>query len=103
LLPPALPWSVAPMFFYTFGMSVVAPGATLLALDLFPHIRGTVASCQSFATTLLGALVAGVIAPFLSHSVLWLAAGQMAFSASALVLWLTSRYYRSMLLRHPGQ
>jgi DHA1 family bicyclomycin/chloramphenicol resistance-like MFS transporter len=98
-MPPSLPWSVAPLFFYTFGMSVVAPAATLLALDLFPHIRGTVASCQSFATTLLGAVVAGVIAPFLSHSVLWLAAGQMAFSASALVLWLTSRYYRSMLLR----
>jgi DHA1 family bicyclomycin/chloramphenicol resistance-like MFS transporter len=38
-------------------------GATLLALDLFPHIRGTVASCQSFAVTLLGAIVAGVIAP----------------------------------------
>ncbi|MFA9217437.1 MAG: multidrug effflux MFS transporter [Sphingomonadaceae bacterium] len=102
-LPPALPWSVAPLFLYTFGMSVVAPAATLLALDLFPHIRGTVASCQSFATTLLGALVAGVIAPFLSHSVLWLAAGQMAFSVSALVLWLTSRYYRSMLLRGPGR
>ncbi len=102
-LPPALPWTVAPLFFYTFGMSLVAPAATLLALDLFPHIRGTVASCQSFATTLLGALVAGVIAPFLSHSVLWLAAGQMAFSTAALVLWLTSRYYRSMLLRHPDQ
>ena len=100
-LPPSLPWSVAPLFFYTFGMSVVAPGATLLALDLFPHIRGTVASCQSFAVTLLGAVVAGVISPFLSHSVLWLAAGQMAFSTSALVLWLTSRLYRSMLLRHP--
>lgn len=98
-LPPALPWTVAPMFFYTFGMSLVAPGATLLALDLFPHLRGTVASCQSFALTLLAAVVAGVIAPFLSHSVLWLAAGQMAFSASALALWLTSRYYRRMLLR----
>ena len=102
-MPPSLPWSVAPLFFYTFGMSVVAPAATLLALDLFPHIRGTVASCQSFATTLLGALVAGVIAPFLSHSVLWLAAGQTAFSTAALVLWLTSRYYRSMLLRHPDR
>ncbi|WP_295996618.1 multidrug effflux MFS transporter [Rugamonas sp.] len=99
---PALPWSVLPMFFYTFGMSVVAPGATLLSLDLFPHIRGTVASCQSFAVTLLGALVAGVIAPFLSHSMLWLAVGQMAFSASALLLWLTSRFYRSMLLRQPS-
>lgn len=103
LYPPSLPWSVLPMFVYTFGMSVVAPGATLLALDLFPHIRGTVASCQSFAVTLLGALVAGVIAPFLSHSVLWLAVGQLAFSGAALVLWLTSRLYRSMLLRQPAR
>jgi len=101
-LPPALPWTVLPLFVYTFGMSIAAPAATLMALDLFPHIRGTVASCQSFETTLLGALVAGVIAPALSHSVLWLSLGQMGFCSLALVLWLTSRYYRSMLLRHPG-
>ena len=100
--PPALPWSVAPMFFYTFGMSIVAPGATLLTLDLFPHIRGTVASCQSFAVTLLGALVAGVIAPFLSHSVLWLAVGQLGFGLAALGMWLTSRQYRRMLSRSPS-
>ncbi|MES2262298.1 MAG: multidrug effflux MFS transporter [Pseudomonadota bacterium] len=96
---PSLPWSVAPLFFYTFGMSMVAPGATLLGLDLFPHLRGTAASCQSFATTLLGAVVAGLIAPALSHSVLWLAYGQWLFTVGALVLWLTSRLYRSMLLR----
>lgn len=95
--PPSLPWSVAPMFFYTFGMSMVGPGATLLALDLFPHIRGTVASCQSFAMTLLGAVVAGVIAPFLSHSVLWLAAGQLTFGLISLSLWLLSRVYRRRL------
>jgi DHA1 family bicyclomycin/chloramphenicol resistance-like MFS transporter len=95
--PPSLPWTVLPLFFYTFGMSVVAPGATLLTLDLFPHIRGTVASCQSFAMTLLGAVVAGVIAPFLSHSVLWLALGQLGFGLGALALWLTSRQYRRML------
>ena len=94
---PAVPWSVLPMFFYTFGMALVAPGATLLTLDLFPHIRGTVASCQSFALTLLGALVAGVIAPFLSHSVLWLALGQLGFVLAALALWLSSRLYRRML------
>lgn len=97
LFPPAIPWSVLPMFFYTFGMSIIAPGATLLTLDLFPHIRGTVASCQSFAMTLLGALVAGVIAPFLSHSVLWLALGQLGFGLAALALWLTSRQYRRIL------
>jgi DHA1 family bicyclomycin/chloramphenicol resistance-like MFS transporter len=99
LLPPSLPWSVAPLFVYTFGMSFIAPGATLLALDLFPHIRGTVASCQSFAVTLLGALVAGVLAPILSHSVLWLALGQAAFALIALGLWLTSRHYRRILAR----
>ncbi len=97
--PPALPWSVAPLFFYTFGMSVVAPGVTLLVLDLFPEIRGTVASCQSFAQTMLGAIVAGVIAPVLSHSVLWLAAGQLACAGIALAMWLGGRSYRRLSQR----
>jgi DHA1 family bicyclomycin/chloramphenicol resistance-like MFS transporter len=97
VLPAALPWTVAPLFFYSFGMSIIAPGATLLSLDLFPHIRGTVASCQSFAVTMLGALVAGVIAPFLSHSPLWLAYGQLVFAVVALGLWLASRLYRRAL------
>ena len=89
--PPALPWTVAPLFLYTMGMSMVAPGLTLLVLDLFPHIRGTVASCQSFTMTLLSALVAGVVAPFLGHSVLWLAAGQFGFALTGLVLWQLGR------------
>jgi MFS transporter, DHA1 family, multidrug resistance protein len=45
--------------------------------------------------------VAGAIAPALSHSVLWLAYGQLSFTLTALALWLTSRHYRSMLLRQP--
>jgi DHA1 family bicyclomycin/chloramphenicol resistance-like MFS transporter len=94
VLPPALPWTVAPMFFYTFGSSIIAPGATLLALDLFPHIRGTAASCQSFVSTLLGAIVAGVISPALSHSVLALALGQASFTLLALAFWVTARRYR---------
>ena len=94
LQPAALPWTVAPLFFYSFGMSIIAPGATLLSLDLFPHIRGTVASCQSFAVTMLGALVAGVIAPLLSHSPLWLACGQLVFAVVALGLWVGSRMYK---------
>jgi DHA1 family bicyclomycin/chloramphenicol resistance-like MFS transporter len=101
--PPALPWSVLPMFFYTFGMSIIAPCATLLTLDLFPHIRGTVASCQSFAQTLLGAVVAGVIAPFLSHSVLWLALGQLGFGLISLALWFLSRQYRRILSMQAGK
>lgn len=91
--PPAIPWSVLPLFFYTFGMSLVAPVLTLLVMDLFPEIRGTVASCQSFTQTMLGAGVSGLVAPFLSQSVLWLAAGQLACATIGLVLWLGGRYY----------
>lgn len=95
--PPALPWSVGYMFFFTAGMSLVAPGATMLALDLFPHIRGTVASCQAFGVTLMGALVAGLVVPFLSHSMFWLAGGQLFFALAAYGLWLLSRRYRRRL------
>lgn len=87
IFPPALPWSVAPLFFYTFGMSLAAPGITLLILDLFPAIRGVVASSQSFVQTMLGAIVAGVIAPTLDASVLWLALGQLGFTLVGLALW----------------
>ncbi len=95
--PPALPWSVGSLFFYTFGMSMVAPGATLLVLDLFPNIRGTVAACQSFLQTMLAALVAGIIAPALSHSPVSLAVGQLACTLIALSLWQGGRAYRQFL------
>jgi DHA1 family bicyclomycin/chloramphenicol resistance-like MFS transporter len=91
--PPAIPWSVLPLFFYTLGMSLVAPVLTLLVMDLFPNIRGTVASCQSFTQTMLSAGVAGIVAPVLMHSVLWLAAGQLACAVIGLTLWLGGRYY----------
>ena len=82
-----------PLFFYTFGMSMAAPGITLLILDLFPHIRGIVASCQSFTQTMLGAAVAGLIAPLLAHSVLWLALGQLIFTLIGLSLWFGGHSY----------
>lgn len=94
---PALPWSVSPLFFYTFGMSMVAPGVTLLVLDLFPNIRGTVAACQSFLQTMLAALVAGIIAPALSHSPIMLACGQLGCTLIALCLWQGGAAYRQYL------
>ncbi|WP_082439795.1 multidrug effflux MFS transporter [Massilia sp. WG5] len=96
-LPPAVPWTLLPMFFYNFGSSIINPSATLLTLDLFPHIRGTVASCQSFVTTLMGAIVAGVIAPALTYSVLAMALGQAGFALASLTCWMVSRHYRRKL------
>ena len=91
--PPALPWSVLPLFFFAFGMAIVSPVVTLLVIDLFPHMRGLVASCQSFTQTMLAAFVAGVLAPLLSYDVRWLAAGQLACALAALLLWVAGVSY----------
>jgi len=82
-----------PLFFYTFGMSLVAPGATLLVLDLFPTIRGIVASCQSATVTLLGAIIAGIVAPALDHSAFSLALGQLGCALIGSMLWYIGRIY----------
>ncbi len=93
-LPAAVPWSVMPVFFYTIGMSLTAPGVTLMVLDLFPTHRGVAASCQSFVQTMLGAVVAGVVAPILAASAFWLAIGQALCVLIALIAWRIGRSRR---------
>ena len=80
-LPPMLPWSIAPIFVYTFGMSLAIPCLTLLALDPFPNQRGLAASCQMFLQASFNGLVAGVIAPLL-----WDSTRALAFGMGALML-----------------
>ena len=95
LSPPMLPWSVLPLMFYAFGMSVVAPVVTLLVMDLFPQTRGLAASCQSFTQTTLGAIVAGVGAPLVSHDARWLAAAQLGCAVLGLIAWLAGRSWHA--------
>ncbi len=75
VLPPALPWSVLPLFGFTLGMSLAMPCLTLRALDLFPEQRGLAASCQTFLQSGFNTLAAGLIAPLLWGSTLTLALG----------------------------
>jgi DHA1 family bicyclomycin/chloramphenicol resistance-like MFS transporter len=72
LHPPALPWSVIPLCFYSCGMGLAFPSVTILALDLFPSQRGLASSCQSFIQT-GGAALNAVLAPLVWGSVLSLA------------------------------
>lgn len=74
-LPPALPWSVMPIFIYTLGMALTMPGLTILALDPFPAQRGLAASCQTFFQSGFNSIVAALIAPALWGSTLSLAWG----------------------------
>lgn len=80
-VPPGLPWSIAPIVGYTFGMALAMPSLTLLALDLFPARRGLASSCQSFLQVGINSLTAGALAPLLWGSTLTLAGGMAAFVA----------------------
>jgi DHA1 family bicyclomycin/chloramphenicol resistance-like MFS transporter len=91
----AIPWSVMPLFFYAIGMSLVAPGVALMTLDLFPNTRGITASCQSCMLTFLAALVAGIMAPALESSPIWLGMGQLSFASCALLCWRLSQKYNN--------
>jgi DHA1 family bicyclomycin/chloramphenicol resistance-like MFS transporter len=50
-------WSMLPLGFYAFGISLATPGLLLTGLDQFPQMRGFAASCQAFAMVLLAGLV----------------------------------------------
>jgi DHA1 family bicyclomycin/chloramphenicol resistance-like MFS transporter len=73
LHPPALPWSVAPLFLYATGMALSLPTLTLLGLDLFPAQRGLASSCQAFLLTAMNAVTAGLAAPLAAGKPLKLA------------------------------
>ena len=98
VFPAGLPWSVAPLFLYTLGMSLAMPNLTLFALDPFPDNRGMAASCQTFVQSGFNSLVAALVAPAVWGSTLSLALAMTGFlvlgSLSALL------YRRSVLL--PG-
>ena len=66
-------------------------------LDLFPDIRGIVASCQSCAMTVLASAVSGLVAPLLWDSVPKLAAGQLALTGIALAMWLRAGRVRQRI------
>jgi DHA1 family bicyclomycin/chloramphenicol resistance-like MFS transporter len=88
LVEPGVPWNVLPIMIFTLGSSLAAPSITLLMLDLFPSIRGMASSLQGFVQFALSGVVAGTVAPFLSHSVRALALGMTAFTVAGLALWL---------------
>ena len=79
LLPPGIPWSVAPIFVYTTGMALAMAPLTLIALDPFAHERGLAASCQTFLQSGFNGLAAGLIAPLLWGSVQTMSVGMAGF------------------------
>jgi len=84
-----VPWSVLPLVFYAFGMSLATPGLTLAGLEQFPQMRGLAASCQAFAMLLLAALVTQ-LAPTFGGRALALGLVQGVLCIAAFASWLVT-------------
>lgn len=73
------------------GVQLGFPVLTLRMLDLFPAVRGSVASMQSFVALLVTSTIFGVVAPLLHGSLLTLAVGALLCTLLALSLWRAAR------------
>ena len=82
---------VVPLSAYGLLADVVRdrPAVTLLVLDLHPARRGMASSLQMFVGSGANAITAGVIAPFVMHSTLGLAAATVGLMSIGLVAWIT--------------
>ncbi len=92
LLAAALDWRslagiVGPVVLYAFGLSLMMPVLTIMALDCFPHHRGSAASVQGFLQMGVNAAVAALLVPLLIASPLAFASGQAALLFLAVLLW----------------
>lgn len=83
----AVPWAVLPLMVYAFGMAMVTPTITVMALDIFPENRGLAASFQSFVQMMVFALISGLVAPLLFESAFKLACGVLAALLLSLFCW----------------
>lgn len=90
LLDASILFTIGPLVIYAFGTAMVMPAITILALDCFPHHRGTAASMQGFMQMLINAGVASIAVPLLHTQRHYFVFGQAAFMTLALALWYVS-------------
>jgi DHA1 family bicyclomycin/chloramphenicol resistance-like MFS transporter len=83
-------FTVGPLVIYAFGIAMIMPAITILALDCFPHHRGTAASMQGFFQMVINAAVAGIAVPALHTQRYHFVIGQALFLSLALALWYVS-------------
>lgn len=82
-----LPWTIVPAAAAGFGVALALPILTIELLDHRPEARGSVSSYQAFLSMITNAVVAGVVSPLVSGSLLALGAVAAGFTLVALGLW----------------
>jgi MFS transporter, DHA1 family, multidrug resistance protein len=82
---------IGPLVVYVFGLAIMMPALTILALDCFPRNRGAAASMQGFFQMLVNAGVASIAVPLLHTRLQHFVLGQLAFLLIALTLWVFAK------------
>ncbi len=90
-LPPHPAWALPPIAIFAFGWAMVVPAVTLMVLDQVPERRGMASSLQACLGSFANAMVAGVIAPLVMHSMLGLALTSAAFMGVGVLAWVWVR------------
>ncbi|MGB5473262.1 MAG: multidrug effflux MFS transporter [Gammaproteobacteria bacterium] len=83
-------FTIGPLVIYAVGTAMLMPAITILALDCFPHHRGTAASMQGFFQMAINAAVAGIAVPALHTQRHHFVIGQALLLSIALLLWYVS-------------
>jgi MFS transporter, DHA1 family, multidrug resistance protein len=81
-------WALLPLGIYAFGWALMVPVVTLMVLDLVPERRGMASSFQACVGSLANGVVAGVIAPLVMHSTVWLAVASLLMMSVGVFAWI---------------
>jgi MFS transporter, DHA1 family, multidrug resistance protein len=81
-------WALVPLAIYAFGWALMVPVVTLMVLDLVPERRGMASSLQACVGSVANGVVAGVIAPLVMHSTVWLAVASLLMMSIGMVAWI---------------
>lgn len=83
---------ITPIVIYVFGLAMVMPPLTILALDYFPNNLGAASSMQGFLQMFINALVASIAVPLLHVSSQHFVFGQFCFLLMGFILWRYSKH-----------
>ena len=84
-------WALLPLAIFSFGWAMMVPVVTLLVLDLYPARRGMASSLQALIGSTANGLVAGVIAPLVMHSTIYMAGTSLFMMGVGLLAWVLVR------------
>lgn len=92
---PALPWAVIGPAMLACGIAIAFPAIQLEILDTFPHHRGAAASLGTFGSLGFNAVLAGVVAPLVTGTLLLTAITSFGLVLVGAVLWWWHRRART--------